>query len=124
LSRIEMKAFSGTGFIEIVIPASVGFLGVECFSWCQSLWSVTFESGSRLSQIKHDTFAITGLVEIVIPASVKILDEGCFLQCESLSSVTFESGCHDTASQDSNCQADTEGESLGYAQAAFESINF
>jgi hypothetical protein len=48
LSRIENKAFQGTGLVEIIIPASVEVLGYECFSQCKSLSDVTFESGSRL----------------------------------------------------------------------------
>jgi hypothetical protein len=57
-----------------------------------SLTSVTFESGSKLSQIEAYAFQDSGLIEIGIPASVEMVDAGCFLQCESLTSVTFESG--------------------------------
>jgi hypothetical protein len=50
------KAFSGTGLIEIIIPASIEFLGEECFSYCISLSSMTFECSSRLSRIEAKAF--------------------------------------------------------------------
>jgi hypothetical protein len=48
LSRIEAWAFSETGLIEIILPASVEILCEQCFSECRSLSSVTFERGSKL----------------------------------------------------------------------------
>jgi hypothetical protein len=60
LSRIEKKAFSGSHLIEIVIPASVEFLGESCFSFCGSLSSVTFESGSRLVGIEREVLHQAG----------------------------------------------------------------
>jgi hypothetical protein len=64
----------------------------DCFGWCASFSSVTFESGSKLSHIENRAFRGTGLTEIVIPASVEVVGEACFEKCRSLSSVTFESG--------------------------------
>jgi hypothetical protein len=92
LSQIEKEAFYGTGLIEIIIPASIEFLGERCFAKCKSLSSITFESGSRLSRIEAGAFYRTGLIEIIIPASVEFLGERCFSDCRSLSSITFESG--------------------------------
>jgi hypothetical protein len=92
LSRIDGWAFTQTGLVEIVIPASVEFLGEGCFAGCRSLTSLTFESGSRLSRIENWLFHETGLIEIVIPSSVEMLDEECFAFCILPSSVTFESG--------------------------------
>jgi hypothetical protein len=40
-------AFSGTGLVEIILPASVEVLGEECFSSCESLSSIAFEFGSK-----------------------------------------------------------------------------
>jgi hypothetical protein len=92
LSRIEKQAFSETGLIEIVIPASVEMLGKWCFLECGSLTSVIFESDSRLSRIEKQAFSETGLIEIAIPASVEVLGDECFRECIQLRSVTFESG--------------------------------
>jgi hypothetical protein len=74
-----------TGLVEIILPASVEILGDECFSLCGSLYSVTFESGSRLSRIEGRAFSETGFIEIIIPSSVEVLDEECFSWCGSLS---------------------------------------
>jgi hypothetical protein len=71
LSRIERRAFSETGLIEIILPSSVEFLGEQCFCECRSLSSVIFESGSRLSRIESHAFSQTGLVEITVPSSVE-----------------------------------------------------
>jgi hypothetical protein len=92
LSRIEKEAFSSTGLIEIVVPASVKVIGKSCFLDCVLLSSVKFESGSELSRIGGWAFGRTGLVEIYVPASVKVIGKKCFCRCYSLSSVTFESG--------------------------------
>jgi hypothetical protein len=48
LSRIEVEAFIGTGLLKIRLPSSIEVLGEGCFSYCESLSLVTFESGSRL----------------------------------------------------------------------------
>jgi uncharacterized protein YuzB (UPF0349 family) len=92
LERIESEAFRKTSLNFFSVPHSVKALDVKCFSHCESLSSVRFESGSILSRIEKLRFFKTGLIEIVIPSSVEILDEECFSHCESLSSVRFESG--------------------------------
>jgi hypothetical protein len=92
LSRIENWTFFRTGLVNIVIPSSVEVLGEWCFSNCESLSSVIFESGSILSRIEEYAFYRTGLIEMIVPSSVEVLGESCFSYCESLSSVTFESG--------------------------------
>jgi hypothetical protein len=62
-------------------------LGERCFSWCESLSSIMFESESRLSRIDKMAFYWSGLVGIILPASIEILGEECFSSCESLSSI-------------------------------------
>jgi hypothetical protein len=57
----------------LAIPSSVAFLGLKCFSWCRSLSSVLFESGSRLSRIERLAFNGTALVEMILPSSVEVL---------------------------------------------------
>jgi hypothetical protein len=78
--------------IEMIVPASIEFLGFECFSLCKSLSSIIFESGSRLSRIEARAFYETGLIEMIVPASIEFLGLECFSNCTSLSSITFESG--------------------------------
>jgi hypothetical protein len=77
---------------SIVIPSSVVVLGEWSFSWCKSLESVTFESGSRLERIEESAFYCTGLKSIEIPSPVVVLGKESFSWCMSLESVTFESG--------------------------------
>jgi hypothetical protein len=62
LSRIKGEAFPRTHLVEIVIPASVEILGESGLAGCQSLSSVTFESGSRLSEIERQAIHETGFV--------------------------------------------------------------
>jgi hypothetical protein len=57
-----------------------------------SLFSVTFESGSRLSRIENEAFLGTGLVETILSASVEFLGCACFSACRSLTLGTFEPG--------------------------------
>jgi hypothetical protein len=63
LLQIEKQAFSATGLIAIVIPASVEIFGARCFAQCRSLSSIAFESESKLREI--DLAAFTGV--IVVP---------------------------------------------------------
>jgi hypothetical protein len=54
--------------------------------------SITFETGSQLSQLAKGAFCGSGVTSIHLPASVTVIGEGCFSYCRSLSSITFESG--------------------------------
>jgi uncharacterized protein YuzB (UPF0349 family) len=54
--------------------------------------SITFESGSQLSQLAKGAFQGSGLTSIHLPASVTVIGRGCFSYCGSLVLITFESG--------------------------------
>jgi hypothetical protein len=59
---------------SICIPSSVEKLGKDCFSLCESLSTVTFESGSKLSSIEEFAFAYcSSLSSICIPSSLKTI---------------------------------------------------
>jgi hypothetical protein len=45
LSRIEKEAFFTIGLIEIILPSSVEVLDDDCFQLCESVCSLTFETG-------------------------------------------------------------------------------
>jgi hypothetical protein len=77
---------------SLVIPSYVVVLGTASFHGCQSLQSVTFESGSRLERIGESAFSWTGLKSILIPPSVVVLGKYSFDECMSLESVIFASG--------------------------------
>jgi hypothetical protein len=67
-----MNAFTNCRRLSsICIPSSVVELGESCFTSCQSLSKVTFESGSRLSEIGDQAFAgCWSLSSICIPSSL------------------------------------------------------
>jgi hypothetical protein len=67
LEGIERETFQETDLKFIAISKSVEFIGANCFSWCGSLSSISFESGSRLSRIEESAFNKTGLIEIIVP---------------------------------------------------------
>jgi RNase P/RNase MRP subunit POP5 len=100
LERIEDGAFrfsppkgpTGGALKEIVIPASVAFLGEAVFARMKSLESVTFEAGSRLERIGGHAFLWTGLKRFVIPSSVVFLGNYAF-NCTAIASIAFEAGC-------------------------------
>jgi hypothetical protein len=90
---LQRDAFSGCSSLSrICIPRSVERLCYRCFYRCDSLWTVTFESGSRLSSIEEFAFKqCTSLSSICIPSSVRNLSELCFAECISLATIGFES---------------------------------
>jgi hypothetical protein len=90
LSRIERKAFCGSGLTSIHLPASVEVICEECFLFCGSLETISFESGSKLSRIERKAFRESGLTSIHLPASIEVICEECFLDCKSLGSVTID----------------------------------
>jgi hypothetical protein len=56
LGRDEVKHEHTEITMKICIPSSVEMLGQECFNGCESLSTVTFESGSQLSSIAESAF--------------------------------------------------------------------
>jgi hypothetical protein len=91
LQRIAEFAFQHSGLTTIHIPSSVEVLCKLCFSGCNSLTSITFESDSKLQRIEQCAFQHSDLTTIQIPSSVEVLCKSCFFGCRSLQSVTFES---------------------------------
>jgi hypothetical protein len=47
LTRIESKAFLYSSLQSIIIPSNVEILCSRCFSYCESLSSISFESNSQ-----------------------------------------------------------------------------
>jgi hypothetical protein len=52
--------------------------------------SITFESGSQLSELAKEAFRESGLTSIHLPASVTVIGVRCFSGCGSLASITFD----------------------------------
>jgi hypothetical protein len=62
---VLLLLFKGSGFKSIEIPSSVVVLGERSFSECQSLESMTFESGSHLERIEKSTAGIPRGVAVI-----------------------------------------------------------
>ena len=113
LSSIGSDVFASSGLENIEIPAEVTSIGEFAFNNCESLSSVTFAEGSRLSSIGDSAFYMTwsltsieipdgvtgigdyafyesGLENINIPAGVTTIGMEAFEECFNLSGVTFE----------------------------------
>jgi hypothetical protein len=74
-----------------VIPRSVEILGSSCFSSCESLSSISFESNSELTRIDSDAFSLSSLHSIIIPSNVQSIDGSAFSVVD-LSNLLIESG--------------------------------
>jgi hypothetical protein len=53
-----------------LIPRNVEILGSKCFSNCESLSSITFESNSSLNRIESKAFSHSSLQSILIPSTI------------------------------------------------------
>jgi hypothetical protein len=65
-------------------------IGERCFYRCGSRTSITFETGSQLSELAREAFCESGLTSIDLPASVTVIGEFCFSGCGSLALITFD----------------------------------
>jgi hypothetical protein len=70
---IEAHAFSTFSVRSMVIPRTVELLGRSCFSRCESLSSVSFESDSKLKRIGSDAFSWSSLKSIVFSRVLHLL---------------------------------------------------
>jgi hypothetical protein len=78
---------------SIVIPQNIDILGEHCFDAYPPPSRLTFESGSKLTQIETKAFrGCNGLKSLCIPSSVEVFGKKCFAKCRSLRSLQFESG--------------------------------
>jgi hypothetical protein len=74
-----------------MIPNRVEVLCLNCFAFCHSLESISFDSPSSLKRIESSAFAHSSLRLILIPNRVEILCSRCFAFCQSLESISFDS---------------------------------
>jgi hypothetical protein len=58
-----IRSFSTSSHLEIARDIEV--LGSSCFSWCQSLRSISFESNSRLKRIESQAFRFSPLCRVI-----------------------------------------------------------
>jgi hypothetical protein len=92
VASIEANAFSMTAITSVIIPSSVISIGEYAFYHAQYLTTVTFASGSQLTNIGAYAFNLTtSLTSVTIPASVTSIDEYAFNNTQSITSITFAS---------------------------------
>jgi hypothetical protein len=75
------------------IPRDFGAIGDHAFSEIRTLFSVSFEKGSKVARIDQAAFFdCPSLRSVRIPARVEAIGEFCFGQCPKLSKLSFEAG--------------------------------
>jgi serine/threonine protein kinase len=62
----------------ILIPRNVEILCSSCFSYCQSLSSISFESDSKLERIEVSAFAGTKLGRVLVPKHIAFVAGNAF----------------------------------------------
>ena len=87
---IGEHAFSGCGFTEIDIPASIEQIKSSAFQECLNLQTVNFAGDSNLTEIGDYAFHYClNFASIVIPDSVQYIRYYAFADCPQLQTVTF-----------------------------------
>lgn len=77
LSRIEARAFQGTGLTSVCIPENVTWIGTNAFRNCRKLTDVTIPDS--VTDIRMQAFKnCTRLKTVTIPASVKYIGAEAF----------------------------------------------
>ncbi|WP_394404817.1 leucine-rich repeat protein [Streptococcus sp. 20-1249] len=101
LTKIEDGAFSFTELEEVLLPASLEYIGNRGFDFNEKLRKVSFEQGSKLEMIAHEAFSnLPKLEEIILPKSVKTIGNALFRHSSGLKSVYVEEGNEAIVSQD------------------------
>lgn len=90
---INSQAFSGcSGIKSIIIPSEVTEIGFAAFSYCDNLYEVIFEEGSKITSINNNTFQnCVSLTNIILPDSVTTLGSSVFSGCSSITKLPFSS---------------------------------
>ena len=75
-------AFKGTMIQSVVIPARVTIIGAEAFRGVSALTSVTFDAGSKLTEISKNALRETGITEIALPVGLEIIGANSFYKAK------------------------------------------
>jgi hypothetical protein len=91
LRQIERSAFSNCDSLKaICFPTSLASIGERCVDFIETLESIQFQSGIRLSRIPKEAFRCCRLSIVSIPRSIEELGTRCFEDCRPLTVVAFE----------------------------------
>lgn len=86
-TSIPESFFAGSTIESYVIPRTITKIGASAFDSCKSLKSISFESGSSLSEIGDYAFSgCTSLTSIPLPQTVMKIDSNAFNGCTALTS--------------------------------------
>ena len=88
---IDVYAFDGCGFEEIIIPAKVTHIGAAAFKNCRMLKKIVFEGNSVVSIGQWAFSGCEALEELVLPDSIRRIEGDLFTECKNLKKVTFPS---------------------------------
>ena len=97
LMDIGMMAFDNCGLVSVVIPASVMGIGINPFTYCSSLTSITVDGPSNVFYTPNDNALVnsqtqtlvTGLSTTIIPNTVTTIGAFAFDGCINLTSITI-----------------------------------
>jgi len=79
VTEIDDRAFEKTNITSVTIPSSVTYIGIDTFSECNNLTTVTFAEGSQLQIIADWAFSNSpNIKSITIPSSVMFVYLGAF----------------------------------------------
>lgn len=93
VTSIKSYALGSAKMKEVIIPNTIETLGFGVFQMCSSLEKVTFEPGSKVTELKDSMFyQCTKLKEVVFPENLKSIKVLAFYKCTSLETVTLPNG--------------------------------
>jgi hypothetical protein len=78
VTQIGDRAFDKASIISITIPRHVQILCSLCFSHCESLSSISFETDSELTRIEAGAFAGTNFDCVIVPRSTSFIAGNAF----------------------------------------------
>lgn len=82
----EEAFYSASNLQSIVIPKSVNYIGKNAYRWCNNATSITFESGSALTELGEGIFNTCSSVKMLdIPEGVKTISSYALQSMSSLS---------------------------------------
>jgi hypothetical protein len=78
VTQIGHRAFAWSSLTSITIPRHVQILCSSCFSSCESLSSISFETDSELTRMEVGAFAETHLYFVVVPRNTSFIAGDAF----------------------------------------------
>lgn len=89
VTAIANEGFSERQITHLTIPASIKRIGQSAFEG-STISTITFVSGSLLSEIDEDAFRGVVLTRIALPSSLKSIGQNAFNNAETLQYITFD----------------------------------